>query len=351
MPLNISRNDIRKIEADAIVDPTDLYLSGSGGTDYLIHSLAGKKLDEECERYIPLETGEAVATGSYDFKNCSWIIHTHGPEYIDGNHDEERLLSLCYRNCLKIATEKELGSIAFPLISSGVFSFPKGRALKIASDTITDYLLDHELDVSLLVYDKNAFDQANRLFTDVRDYLQDHYRPKEKKESNTVYSYSYHKEPRENGNVPSQLKADLDKTGYQREEFISSILPSYVEADAEMPTFEPDESFSEAMIRMIDEKGMYDPDVYKKANIDRKLFNHIKNDRNYRPKKKTAVALAIGMKLDMKETGSLLEKAGYVLSRSSMFDLIIRYCIENGVYDIFRINELLFKYDQETLGC
>ena len=115
--------------------------------------------------------------------------------------------------------------------------------------------------------------------------------------------------------------------------------------------FEPDESFSECLIRMIDEKGLLDPDVYKKANIDRKHFNHIKNTKEYRPRKETVVALAIGMKLDLKETNILLERAGFVLSRSSKFDLIIRYCIEHGIYDIYQINEILFTEDQKTLGC
>jgi len=121
--------------------------------------------------------------------------------------------------------------------------------------------------------------------------------------------------------------------------------------DKKEDLFEPDESFSECLIRMIDERGLLDPDVYKKANIDRKHFNHIKNTKDYRPKKKTAVALAIGMKLNIKDTNKLLERAGYVLSSASRFDLIIKYCIEHRIYNIFDVNEILFTYDQETLGC
>ena len=342
MPLQISRNDIRKIRADAIVDPTDTFLSGSGSIDKRIHELVGEGLKEELASHQELQPGKAILTGSHDFKNCKYIIHTCGPYYIDGDHDEEAVLASCYRECLKLAQEKDLSSIAFPLIASGTFGFPKGKAIRIASDTITDFLMDHEMDVFLLVYDKESFDSANKLYADVRDYLN---------ENLPVYdaemAVSGNKRPRRKAsyNVP-----DFYET--EKETFLGMPSPqiSYSMALPE-ESFEPDESFSQCLIRMIDERKMNDPDVYKRANIDRKHFNHIKNDVHYKPKKETAVALAIGMRLDIEETATLLERAGFVLSRSSKFDLIIRYCIEHHIYNIFDINEILFREDQKTLGC
>ena len=337
MPLQISRNDITQIKADAIVCPTDHFLSGSGNTDLRIHQMAGEKLDEACGEIGYLESGDAILTPSFDAPNCRYIIHTCGPVYIDGTHDEDKILSSCYRRSLEIAREKELSSIAFPLIASGTFSFPKGQALKIASDTITDFLLDNEMDVFLLVYDKESFDTANQLYADIRDYLKENLHPRY--DSGSVGSGV----PRE----AHKRKSSKNKEVFKEEKLMSMSIP-----DMDMSySFEPDESFSECLIRMIDERNMKDPDVYKKANIDRKLFNHIINTKDYRPKKQTAVALAIGMGLDIHDTDTLLERAGFVLSRSNKFDLIIRYCIENGIYDIFRINEILFEEDQKTLGC
>lgn len=334
MPLQISRNDILEIKADAIVCPTDAVFSGSGGTDRLIHQAAGIRLDEACSRLPFLKQGQAIYTGSYDLKNCSYIIHTCGPIYVDGKHGEEETLASCYKESLKLAKELDLSSIAFPLISSGNFAFPKGSALRIASDTIASFLLDNEMDVSLLVYDKESFDSANKLYADIRDYLTDHLRPKH----NSVSHYVARREEK-----AEARDAELADT------FTGKVYSYSYERPH--PRFEPDESFSECLIRMIDERKIPDPEVYKKANIDRKHFNHMKNTKDYRPKKETVAALAIGMKLNMKDTNTLMERAGFVLSRSSKFDLIIRYCIEHQIYDIFRINEILFEEDQKTLGC
>ena len=318
MPLNISRNNITSIDADVIVNPTDNFLSGSGSIDRKIHKKAGKRLDEECKKIGKIENGEAVITDSYDMDNCRNIIHTCSVPYIDGKHGEREILGDCYRNSLNIAKEYNLENIAFPLIGTGTFAFPKGEALRIATDTITDFLLDNEMNVYLLVYDDDSFDKAKQLYADIKDYLKDN--------------------------------LEIDDFRFK----LSNVMSAPVMEDAcygsQIPSFEPDESFSECLIRMIDEKGLSDPEVYKKANMDRKLFNHIKNDKNYRPKKETAVALVVGMELDMDETDYLLEKAGYVLSRSNKFDLIIRYCIENGIYNIYDINEILFEEDQKTLG-
>ena len=340
MPLEISRNDIRNIKADAIVDPTDEILSGSGGTDFVIHEMAGEELDVFLEGK-KLKPGEAIITGSYDCKNCSHIIHTCGPLYEEGNEDAEKALASCYRNSLELARDNGLGSIAFPLIASGTFMFPKGKALRIATDTITEFLDGNEMNVYLLVYDKDAFDTASKLYSDIRDYLDKNY---------VERKHHVRPSPQSDYSVQHSIKLESRKTAYHDDAEITydQIKPEYIQAD-ESYTFEPDESFSECMIRMIDEKGMEDPDVYKRANIDRKHFNHIKNTKNYKPKKITAVALAIGMRLDLNETNALLEKAGFVLSRSSKFDLIIKYCLENNIYDIFEINEILFANDQKIM--
>ena len=332
MPLQISRNDINSIKVDAIVDPTDNFFSGSGGTDKLIQEAAGTKLQETISEIGYIDNGTALITMAYNHPNARYIIFTCGPIYLDGNHNEAKILSSCYRQSLELAKEHDLESIAFPLVSSGSFSFPKGEALKIATDTITSFLLINEMDVYLLVYDKESFDSANKLYTDIKDYLNENLEVEEaKEERSTNNSFKF-------SSISSFFKPKKENYYDEEQSFFAS-------------RFIPDESFSETLIRMIDEKGMHDPEVYKKANIDRKLFNHIKNTKNYRPKKETAVALAIGMELDINETDDLLERAGYVLSRSSKFDLIIRYCIENGIYDIYRINEILFEEDQKTLGC
>ena len=339
MPLQISRNDIRNIKAEAIVDPTDNFLSGSGGTDKIIHSLAGPDLEVELMEIGFIEDGEAVLTNAYGLNNCKYIIHTAGPRWIDGKHQEEEILASCYENCLKLAKEKKLDSIAFPLIASGSFSFPKGRALRIASDTITSFLLENEMDVSLLVYDKESFDTASKLYSDIKDYLNENLA--EMFMSDASYSM-----------VPPQKKKKKSAKRSEKPAGRLDVFESYsIEGSIEKERFIPDESFSECLIRMIDEREMKDPEVYKAANIDRKLFNHIKNTKNYRPKKETAVALAIGMRLNSKDTDTLLERAGFILSGSSKFDLIIRYCIEQGIYNIFEINEILFEEDQKTLGC
>lgn len=350
MPLEISRNDIRNIKVDAIVNPSDRFLSGTGGTDRIIHEMAGDELYKVLDNVV-LNKGEAIITDSYNCNNCKYIIHTSGPMYEDGNHDEEEILASCYRNCLNLAKENNIESIAFPLIASGSFMFPKGKALKIATDTITEFLLDNEMNVYLLVYDNEAFDSANKLYRNIKDYLN---KKLNNIDQSSIRPNKVGKEIKDKiGSAFGSYLKDFVQADYSYDESIEEVTEKKTVRKSKKETgkFEPDESFSECLIRMIDEKGLLDPEVYKKANIDRKHFNHIINTKNYRPKKETAVALAIGMKLNIKETNTLLERAGFILSRSSKFDLIIKYCIENKIYDIYAINEILFEEDQKTLGC
>ena len=351
MPLNLSRNDIRMIECDAIVDPTDHIFSHSGSIDKEIHRLAGEELARKCAEFPMLETGEAVITPSYQFTNCHYIIHTCGPIYEDGTHNEAELLANCYRNCLKLALENGCASIAFPLIASGTFSFPKGQALKIATDTITDFLLNEEMEVYLLVYDKEAFDTSKKLFKDVEDYLapvhieEDRVRYSRDVTLDDISSFSLEKAVE--AGRPSK-KAEKQQRQKSLSTSLNSILSKELDLDLE-DDFEPDESFGDYLIRLIDERKLKDPEVYKRANVSKDNFHKIISGKIKTPKKKTAVALAIALRLDLDGTNKLLGKAGLVLSPSYKFDKIIMYCLKNGQYDIFEINELLFANDQEVM--
>lgn len=333
MPFIISRNDITKIKADAIVNPTNSYFIHEGSIDKQLHDLAGEELYEACKQRAPLEIGEAYITDSYDFKNCKYIIHTVGPIYDDGKHHEEELLRKCYINCLSLCKQFNIDSIVFPLISSGTFGFPKGRALEIAKEVITNYLEKEDILVELLVYDKEAFDTSKKIFKDVKDYL-------ESEEINE--SISNFKE--ELLSIDFIGKASGPKSSKKA---VFKVLDALYDEES---SFKPDISFGKYLIELIDDRGLKDSEVYKKANINRDVFNKIINDKVTKPKKKTCVALAISLKLNLIETNELLSKAGYILSNSFVFDKIIIYCISNDIYDIFEINELLFENDQEILA-
>jgi hypothetical protein len=320
-------------------------------------------LRNELSEFRHIDSGDAIVTDAYGLDNYRYIIHTCGPVYIDGTYREADILKSCYEQSLKLARDLDLDSIVFPPIDSGPIGFPEGQALKIAADTVSDFLHDNELTVYLTVEGKNSLDIPASLYSGVVDYLDRNLAKKaRKKKSASELGKKEIEKRRESisGRIKEYILYDSDECDEDLDLGLDHNIAYHEGAKPPvhseligMPKadFEPDESFSDCVIRMIDERGLTDPEVYKKANIDRKLFNHMKNIKDYKPKKKTAVALAIGMRLDIRDTCILLERAGYVLSRSSKFDLIIRYCIENGIYNIFEINELLFAHDQETLGC
>lgn len=327
MPIQIIRQDITKIECDAIVNAAKESLLGGGGVDGAIHKAAGKDLLEECKTLGGCDTGEAKITGAYNLP-CKYIIHTVGPVWHGGLMGEEEKLVSCYRKSLNLAKENNCQSVAFPLISSGAYGYPKEKALKVAIDTISEFILDNDMLVYVVIFDKKAFDIGKKLFVDIRTYIDDRY----------IEEYPYN---------------------YRRSICIDECV-SYEEASVSYPVADKDnlehllghvdESFSQMLIRKIDEKGMTDAECYKKANIDRKLFSKIRNDINYKPKKTTAIAFAISLELSLKETEEMLMKAGYALSHSSKFDIIIEYFISKGNYNIFEINEALFAFDQVLLG-
>ena len=333
MPLEIVRNDITKMKVDAIVNAANGSLLGGGGVDGAIHAAAGPKLLAECKTLGGCETGQAKITAGYKLP-AKYIIHTVGPIYEEGKQGEKELLESCYRQSLALAKEYSCSSVAFPLISSGVYGYPKDQALKIAVDIISAFLLENEMKVYIVVFDKTAYKISEKLFSDIAEYIDDNY----VEERVDYYCESMRLSRHMPAAAPMPVKSiecSVDK-GLDDLDVIMMFL---------------DESFSQMLLRKIDEKGMTDAECYKKANIDRKLFSKIRSDAHYKPSKPTAIAFAISLELTLDETADLLKKAGFALSHSNKFDIIIEYFIRKGNYNIFEINEALFAFDQSLLGA
>jgi O-acetyl-ADP-ribose deacetylase (regulator of RNase III) len=327
MPLKIVRNDITKMTVDAIVNAANESLLGGGGVDGAIHHAAGAGLLAECKTLGGCKTGKAKMTGGYKLP-AKYVIHTVGPIYRDGKHGEKALLESCYRESLARAKEYNCESVAFPLISSGVYGYPKDQALKVAVDVISDFLLENDMTVYIVIFDRAAYQISEKLFSDIAEYIDDLY-----VEEHTDYR-------RECMRMSAPMQADMCKCeALLEEDSLSSKLERI------------DESFSQMLLRKIDEKGMTDAECYKKANIDRKLFSKIRSDVHYKPSKPTVIAFAISLELSLDETKDMLMKAGFALSHSSKFDIIIEYFISKGNYNIFEINEALFAFDQSLLGA
>lgn len=343
MPFQIIRDDITRLETDAIVNAANSRLLAGGGVCGAIFSAAGAgELQKECDKIGFCGIGEAVITKGFRLK-AKYVIHTVGPIYGQDPENEENQLYSCYKNSLELAGKKKLESIAFPVISSGIYGYPKAEAIKIAIRAIKDFLDENEMTVYLVLYDKNAFQISEKLFSDVKSYIDERMvKPETLKrpdlyfdavaapfsvQPNRIYDSEDFGEPVKNSSEKIVPKKSL-------EDLINMKV----------------ETFSEMLLRLIDEKGMTDVEVYKRANIDRKLFSKMRK-KDYTPKKITVVALVIALRLNMNEARKLLERAGYAFTESSKFDLIIEYFIENEKYDIFEINETLFAFEQQLLGA
>lgn len=331
MPLEIVRNDITKMTVDAIVNAANESLLGGGGVDGCIHRVAGIGLLEECKTLGGCNTGKAKITGGYNLP-AKYVIHTVGPIYEDGKHGEKALLESCYRESLALAKEHSCETVAFPLVSSGVYGYPKDQALKVAIDVISDFLLENEMKVYIVIFDKASYKIGEKLFSDIVEYIDDNY-----VDEHTDYC-------RESMRLNAPMQSIMADE-------ICECKALFAEDELDSKLKQIDESFSQMLFRKIDEKGMTDVQVYKKANIDRKLFSKIRSDVYYKPSKPTAIAFAIALELSLDETEDMLKKAGFALSHSNKFDIIIEYFISRGNYNIFEINEALFAFDQSLLGA
>ena len=337
MSFNIVRKDITTMEVDAIVNAANIELLEGGGVCGAIFKAAGtRQLQEACDELSPIDIGEAIITQGFNL-SAKFIIHAAGPIYEISNKEEsERLLRLTYMNALKLAVENNIETIAFPLISSGIYGYPKEEALRVATSTIKEFLRHHDLNVTLVVYDKESFSTSKKLIREVQSYISEHYIvdkqiSKRKRALDAASKESY--EDRLEAAMENEILTTFDVT-----ESLDNLIINL------------DETFSETLFRLIDVKGMNDVEVYKRANIDRKLFSKIRSNEAYMPSKRTAIAFAIALELSIHETDDLLKRAGYALSHAVKFDVIIEYFIINEKYDIFEINEVLFSYDQPLLG-
>jgi O-acetyl-ADP-ribose deacetylase (regulator of RNase III) len=323
------------MQVDAIVNAANNSLLGGGGVDGAIHRAAGKELLEECKSLGGCETGKAKITKGYKL-HSKFVIHTVGPVYVDGTKNEKALLESCYVESLKLAKEYECETVAFPLISSGIYGYPKDEALKVATETIKKFLENNEMTVYIVVFDKVAYKISETLFSEIESFIDDNYI----RENFDCYSESLRRAL--SGRTVS--KAVPQKA-------VSIHEDSFPCESLEEKLKNIDESFSQMLLRIIDQKGMTDVECYKKANVDRKLFSKIRSDVNYKPSKQTVIAFAISLELPLSDTEDMLKKAGFALSHSNKFDIIIEYFISKGIYDVFVINEALFAFDQILLGA
>ena len=231
-----------------------------------------------------------------------------------------------------LAKEYGCESVAFPLISSGIFGYPKDQALKVAIDTISSFLLENEMTVYIVIFDRKAYQISGKLFADIAEYIDDRY-------------------------VDEHADSRLDRLSRLRSlEADESVCAPSAPMEAKLLSLDDalgqiDESFSEMLLRKIDERGMTDAQCYKKANIDRKLFSKIRSDKSYKPSKPTVIAFSIALELPLAEMKDMLMKAGFALSHSNKFDIIVEYFFEHGNYNVFEINEALFAFDQSLIGA
>ena len=366
VPFFIVRNDITKMRVDAVVNTANRSLLGGSGVDGSIHRAAGPGLLLECMELNGCAPGQAKITGGYNLP-AKYVIHVVGPRWRGGAQGEEEQLVSCYRSALALALEHRCETVAFPLISAGRYGYPREAAMRVAAETIGAFLEDHEMTVYLVVFDRDSYQLSTRRFQNVQSYIDDHYAadnadkgPRDRQWRNLML-------PRSGGvggpprsrpkSRRKEDKNDVPSTGFggvfwERMPMAAAPPPPPSAGRTLEETLDQlDESFSQMLLRKIDEKGMTDAQCYKKANIDRKLFSKIRSDKGYKPSKPTVLAFAIALELSLPETKDMLQKAGFALSHSYKFDLIVEYFILNGNYNIYEINEALFAFDQSLLGA
>ena len=357
MPFEIVRNDITNMEVDAVVNAANPRPIIGYGVDSGVHKKAGAQLLDARKKIGDIAFGDAAITPAFNL-SAQYVIHAVSPIWQEGKRNEAQLLESCYEKSLALALENKCESIAFPLLSAGNHGFPKDLALQTAINVFSKFLMKHEMQIYLVVFGKQSFALSEKLFQSVQSFIDETYIQEKCLEE---YGVTDKHDVRElellqlRESMSRRRLAEFDFNLLQTEACIGAIeekalAPAAAPRKLEDLMKEIDETFSEALIHLIDQKGLKDPDVYKKANIDRKFFSKIKNNKNYKPSKSTCVAFAIALELNLDETRDLIGKAGYALTHSSKFDIIIEYFILEGNYNTFEINEVLFAFEQPLIG-
>ena len=346
MPFLMIRNDITKVTADAIANPANRNLLQGSGTSRAIYQAAGEQeLTAACEAIGYCEPGRAVCTPAFGLP-ATYIFHAVCPAWQGGGFGEAEQLAGAYHSALELAAEYHCESVAFPLLSSGNYGYPKEQAFRIAVDTITQYVMEHDLTVYLVLYDQHSLAVSRKLFASVEEYIDDHY------VAQNDESYQFDRRRRESA---ERRRWRLGEEAAPMLE-TAAAPPPPAAAPRTARSLESlmdnlGESFTTRLLRLIDERGLKDSTVYKQSNISRQHFSKIQCNREYNPKKKTVLAFAVGLHLSEDETIDLLKSAGYAFSDGSKRDWIVRYCLEHKIYNINQVNTLLFEYDQEQLGA
>lgn len=397
MPFQIIRSDITKIKADAIVNTANPRPVCGGGTDAAVYEAAGAELLLAERRKIgKMKAGQAAVTPAFRL-DARYIIHTVGPVWKGGWRGEAKTLRACYDNSLNLALENHCSSIAFPLISAGAYGFPKEKALQIALAAVSRFLMEHEMLVYLVVFDQQSFRLSGRLFQEVDAFIDDKYVESRIEKEYASGNLPGRRRLEDTASMPpipgemlkmsapqsqpespcapaSALPEDLPRTSVPSlpEELPYASAASFPEAlpyasAGPIPQSLPQasagparsledvinnvgETFQERLLRWIDERNLTNAQVYKRANLSRKLFSKILCNPDYQPKKRTVIAFAVALQLNLDDTKDLMARAGFALSPGSRFDLVIEYFIEKQVYDIYTINVALFDHELPMLG-
>lgn len=343
MPLEIVRNDITLMRVDAIVNAANEHLLMGGGVCGAIFAAAGAEaLTKACAKIGYCKTGDAVLTRGFALP-AKYVIHAVGPVWRGGTEGETELLAACYDNALSLALRQGIRSIAFPLISSGIYGFPKDVALSVATARIGAFLRENEMQVYLVVFDRASFQLSEQRYRSIQSYIDD----RAVFATEALHARRFASMPPSSA-MPAAAK--MPELCGSIQPTVSHHAPAPSNKALEQMLQRAGEGFTQRLLRLIDERGMTDPEVYQRANLDRRLFSKIRSNRDYRPAKNTALALAVALRLNLDETADLLRRAGYALSPSSRADLIVEYFLREENYDIFEINEALFAFDESLLG-
>ena len=364
MPFRLVRDDITRMRVDAIVNAANTELMAGGGVCGAIFRAAGaRELQAACDEIGHVDVGDAVATPGFALP-ARWVIHTAGPVWHGGKSGEREALASCYARSLELAAELGAASVAFPLISSGIYGYPREEALQVATEGIASFLAEgHDLDVALVVFDQGAHAIARDLYDDVAAYIDDAYArnqylayPEERRnrldwEAELLFGASA-PEPADMSAPAPAASGSASMSRPPAAHMVESEKPCAppVSDDLTRMLDNLDASFPETLLALIDERGLKDSDVYHRANLSRQYFSKLRAG-SINPSKQVVLALAVALELPLDDCRRLLERAGYALTHTSKRDIIVEYFVSRGSYDIFEINGALFSFDQPLLGA